>query len=57
MEKNKKIKLLLSALLIFIICIFTLGISLEDIEIPEDVIFKLHPDKSNYHMGSESFLN
>lgn len=57
MSKNKKIKTLLTALLAFIICICSLGISLEDIEIPEDVIVKLHPDKSNYHTGSESFLN
>src|SRR4030042_4900150 len=52
MEKNKKIKTLLAVLLLFIICIFTLGIGLEDAEIPEDAGFELHPEKGNYHMGS-----
>jgi len=51
MNKNKKIKLIISALLSFIICVFSLGLNLEGYEPEDDAGHGLHTDKGNYHMG------
>jgi len=53
MAVNKKIKLILAVLIIFIICIFSIGYDYTGYEPEDDAGFKLHPDKNNRHMGSE----
>jgi hypothetical protein len=53
MNKSKKIKLIISVLITIVVCIFSLGIDLEDIIIPDDAGYELHPEDDNYHMGED----